>query len=197
MSYNNEKEGTCMNEDIGKKVKELRTKKKMTLKDLAELTHLSTGFLSQLERGLTNIATDSLHTIAGVLDVELSYFFVSQTRNRNAVLRSYEKEVFQVVNSRFIHYHLSNHVPERSLLPRMIELLPINSTEDISQYAHEGEEFIYVLEGTLTLFINQQQTELFPGDSAHYDSSIVHNWANYTNKMVRILVVSSPNPFKK
>lgn len=185
-----------MNKDIGKKVKELRSQKKLTLKDVSELTSLSTGFLSQLERGLTNIATDSLQKIAQVLGVELTYFFASPNKNESYILRSYEKEVFQVVNSRFIHYHLTNGAPDKALLPRLVELLPINSKEDISQYAHEGEEFIYVLEGILTLFINNEQIEVFPGDSAHYNSSIVHNWANYTNKMVRILVVSSPNPFK-
>jgi transcriptional regulator with XRE-family HTH domain len=93
-----------MNKDIGKKVKELRLHKKMTLKDLSELTTLSTGFLSQLERGLTNIATDSLQKIAQILGVDLSYFFANSVRNRHCVLRSYEKEVFQVVNSKFIHY---------------------------------------------------------------------------------------------
>ncbi|GMA99014.1 XRE family transcriptional regulator [Pelosinus sp. IPA-1] len=185
-----------MNKDIGKKVKELRTQKKLTLKELSGLTNLSTGFLSQLERGLTNIATDSLHKIAQVLDVDLTYFFANPSKSGKYVLRSYEKEVFQVVNSRFIHYHLTDGASDKTLLPRIVELLPINSNEDISQYAHEGEEFIYVLEGVLTLFINNEQIEVFPGDSAHYNSSIVHNWANYTNKMVRLLVVSSPNPFK-
>lgn len=185
-----------MNKDIGKKIKQLRTNKKMTLKDLGEQTNLSTGFLSQLERGLTNIATDSLASIAEALDVDLSYFFVKPRHKRSYILRSYEKEVFQVENS-YIHYHLSNGEPDKNLLPRIIELLPINSDENISQYSHEGEEFIYVLEGTLTLFINHEQYELFPGDSAHYSSQLVHNWANYTNKMTRLLVVSSPNPFKE
>ncbi|MDU2065695.1 MAG: XRE family transcriptional regulator [Sporomusaceae bacterium] len=184
-----------MNKDIGKKVKELRLQKKLTLKELGEKTTLSIGFLSQLERGLTNIATDSLQKIAEAFEVELSYFFSSQNRTRGYVMRSYEKEVFQVINSKFIHYHLHNGQTGSQILPRLIELLPINSEEDISQYAHEGEEFIYVLEGTLTLFINDEQIELFPGDSAHYNSSTVHNWANYTTKMVRLLVVSSPNPF--
>ena len=82
-------------------------------------------------------------------------------------------------------------------MPRLIELLPINCEEDISPYAHEGEEFVYVLEGTLTLFLNNEQFELFPGDSAHYSSNIVHNWANYTNKLVRLIVASAPNPFKE
>ncbi len=160
-----------MNKDIGKKIKELRTHKNLTLKDLSELTTLSTGFLSQLERGLTSIATDSLQKIAQAFDVDLAYFFVSPGRSRSSILRSYEKEVFQVVNSRFIHYHLTNNSADRTLLPRLIELLPINSDEDISQYAHGGEEFIYVLEGTLTLFLDNEQAELFPAEDVPEDWS--------------------------
>ena len=180
-----------MNKDIGKKIKELRNNRKMTLKDLSELTNLSTGFLSQLERGLTSVATDSLANIAEALEVDLSYFIRPQ-RNRSYIVRNYEKEVFRVEN-RFIQYHLSSGVQDKAMMPRIIELLPINSDENISQYPHEGEEFVYVLEGTLTLFINNQQYELFPGDSAHYSSQLTHNWANYTNKLTRLLVVSTPN----
>lgn len=184
-----------MNEDIGKKVKQLRTQQKMTLKEVSERTRLSTGFLSQLERGLTSIATDSLAQIAALFGVDLSYFFTPKQNSRGFILRSYERSVSQIENSRFIHYHLSGQLATKNLLPRIIDLLPINSDENISQYQHEGEEFIYVLEGTLTLLINNEQHELFPGDSAHYPSSVVHNWANYTNKMVKLLAVNTPNPF--
>ena len=111
------------------------------------------------------------------------------------ILRSYEKEIFQIDSARFIHYLLTNQIGEKSLLPRFIELLPIGSAEPVLPYSHEGEEFVYVLEGVLTLFIENEQHELFPGDSAHYPSTTPHNWANYTSKMVRLLVVSTPNPF--
>lgn len=185
-----------MSKTIGQKIKELRLQNKMTLKDLSQLTQLSVGFLSQLERGMTDIATDSLAAVAGALGVELSYFFSGPQRHRRRIMRSYEKEIFQVDHSRFIHYHLTNHMENKLLLPRLIELLPVNSDEEISAYTHEGEEFVYVLEGILTLFIDDEQHELFPGDSAHYKSATRHNWANYTTKMVRILVVSLPDPFQ-
>ncbi len=66
-----------MIDDIGKKIKKLRTNKKLTLKELSERTNLSIGFLSQLERGLTTVAIDSLTKIAKELDVNLTYFFSS------------------------------------------------------------------------------------------------------------------------
>lgn len=184
-----------MHEDIGKRVKELRTANRMTLKDLSEQTGLSTGFLSQLERGMTSVATDSLGAIARVFGVEAGIFFPSHRDVKEPVMRSYEKEIYKVEN-RFIHYHLTHDLKGKELLPRLVELLPINSDEPMRQYPHGGEEFLYVLEGTLTLFINEERKELFPGDTAHYSSTEPHNWANYTNKMVRLLVVSTENPFK-
>ena len=78
------KERDRMNEHIGAKIKHLRTQRKMTLKDLSEKTNLSIGFLSQLERGLTSIATDTLGTIADVFEVELSYFFLKPRTKKKA-----------------------------------------------------------------------------------------------------------------
>lgn len=187
-----------MNKDIGSKIKQLRTQKQMTLKDMSEKTNLSIGFLSQLERGLTSVATDSLAKISDVLDVELTYFFIRPKEHKRPVLRSYEKEVFDICNSSFINYHLSSNLTDKIMLPRLIELLPSKSDEEICSYVHEGEEFVYVLEGTLTLFLGEEQIDMYPGDTVHYNSeSNNHNWANYTNKIVRILVVSIPNSFQE
>ena len=85
------------------------------------------------------------------------------------------------------------------LLPRLIELLPSaeESDSDLDQYQHEGEEFLYVLEGILTLIINGERHDLFPGDTGHFDSNNVHNWANFTNKTTKVLVVNSPNGFNE
>ncbi|MGX4600359.1 helix-turn-helix domain-containing protein [Faecalimicrobium sp. JNUCC 81] len=185
-----------MKEDIGLKIKQLRTNKNMTLKDLSEKTSLSIGFLSQLERGLTSIATDTLQTIAEVFDVELSYFFLKPRIKNKQVVRSYEKEVYNICTSGCIQYNLSNNLNDKQILPRLVEILPNNSDEDIQSYSHEGEEFIYILEGKLTLFLDDKEYELYPGDSVHFSSLQHHNWANYTNKMVKIIVTSTPNPYK-
>ncbi len=186
-----------MKDDVGKKIKDLRNSKNLTLKELSAETNLSIGFLSQLERGLTTVAIDSLVKIAKALQVNLSYFLEEKTSTTIPVLKEFEKEVFQVVNNQFIHYHLTNDSKNKNLLPRLIKILPTKSEEQVTAYPHEGEEFVYVLEGILTLVIDNQRFELYPGDSAHYESTIVHNWANYTNKTVKILTVHTPNVFKK
>ena len=183
-----------MNKVIGSKIKELRNEKKMTLKELSEKTSLSTGFLSQLERGLTSIDTDSLLNIAEALEVELSYFLLSTSKRKDRfVQKGYERTVYKIDNNKYINYILSNNPEDKVLLPRLIEVLPNDTDDDLITYHHGGEEFIYVLEGIITLFINGEKNLLYPGDSAHYKSSVNHNYANYTNKVCKILEVSSPS----
>ncbi|MGL5329989.1 MAG: helix-turn-helix domain-containing protein [Peptostreptococcaceae bacterium] len=184
-----------MNKDIGSKVKKLRTQKKMTLKDLSNETDLSVGFLSQLERGLTSIATDTLAKIADVFDIDISYFFIKPKIAKSQVVRSYDRELLKISTFGCIQYSLSNDLSEKDVYPRLIEILPNNTDEEIQTYVHNGEEFLYVLEGILTMVLGDEHYELYPGDSIHYNSGKNHNWANYTNKMVKLLVVSTPNHF--
>jgi transcriptional regulator with XRE-family HTH domain len=182
---------------IGEKAKNLRKSNNITLKELSEKTNLSVGYLSQFERGINTIAIDSLSKIADVFNVELSYFFPNSTMNENMsqVVKSYEQRVLDVIGDGYIIKLLSNNARNHSIYPRMIEILPRAFSEKTEAYGHSGEEFIYVLEGILTLILNNTRQYLYPGDSAHYMSTDEHNWTNETNKIVKILCVSTPNPF--
>ena len=180
-----------LNKVIGSRIKELRINKKMTLKELSEKTDLSTGFLSQLERGLTSVATDSLLNIAEALEVDLSYFLLGTIKKReNFIKRSYEREIYKLDDSNYINYLLSNHIEGKEMLPRLIDIIPFNKGP-IEEYNHEGEEFIYVLEGIITLFINGVEYSLYPGDTAHFHGGSNHCYINYTNKMGRILLINT------
>ena len=85
------------NIDIGTKIKKYRKDKKYTLKMLSEQTGLSIGFLSQLERGMTTIAIDSLANVARVLGVELADFFESDTKaGSDPVTHGYDMPMTQI-----------------------------------------------------------------------------------------------------
>lgn len=179
--------------NLGQKIKELRLRNQFTLQDVSDRTGLSAGFLSQLERGLTSVAVDSLAKIAKALNVELTYFFQKPQNRQQVVVRGYDQKIFSIENNRYIHFLLSENLGDKQLVPRIIEILPCDETEELAPYQHEGEEFVYVLEGVLTLKVDDKVMELYPGDSAHYLSTRVHNWTNYTNRKVRILAVHTPN----
>ena len=181
--------------NIGMKIKKLRGEKGITLKELSEKSELSVGFLSQLERGLTTIAVDSLEKLAEILQVHLTYFFEYPHKGKNIVLRSYEQQIIDVEEGGFINYGLSPNLEGKDLVPRLVEILPQKEEEDIMTYGHDGEEFVYVLEGILTLYVDGERYEVYPGDSIHMNSHANHNWANYTNKKVKVLIVNTPNYF--
>jgi len=183
--------------DIGLIVNKLRKEKKITLKELSEKSGLSTGFLSQFERGMTTIAVDSLMIIAKILDVDLDVFFEKKTTNTNneSLIRSYDREVSSV-NSKYIQFNLVSDLVKAEFLPRIYEILPSKyDSKATENYVHEGVEFIFVLEGVLTMHLKNMDFEMYPEDSIYLDSKIPHNWENNTNKIVRILTVNYPNPY--
>ncbi|WP_028830120.1 helix-turn-helix domain-containing protein [Proteocatella sphenisci] len=188
-----------MNEmtDIGLIVNKLRKEKKITLKELSDKSGLSTGFLSQFERGMTTIAVDSLIIIAKILEVDLDIFFHKKiaSSGQEMLIRNYDREVSSV-NSKYIQFNLVRNVTKVDFLPRIYEILPSKYGEKATEnYVHEGQEFIYVIEGVLTIHIKNRTYEMYPEDSIYLDSHTPHNWENNTNKIVRILTVNSPNPY--
>lgn len=180
-----------MNASVGEKIKEKRLSSKKTLKDVAEATGLSIGFLSQLERGLTSVANDTLKKIADSLNVDVEYFIEHPKCLGKNTTRSYEREIIRVQGNSIIEYNLTNMIDTGVMRPRLVEILPQKEVEKAEEYSHEGEEFVYVLEGILTLSVNGQVTDLYPGDCAHYKSTKQHNWSNQTNKTVRLLSINA------
>lgn len=186
-----------MNKNVGELIKQKRTENKMTLKDVSERTELSIGYLSQLERGLTSIALDTLKKVAGALDVEMDYFMEQPMSNTKAVVRSYEREILRIGGNSILEFNMTNRASDAEMFPKYVEILPQKVVEETVAYSHEGEEFVYVLEGILTLMLDGEVMDLYPGDGAHYASTIDHNWSNQTNKVVKFITVNTPNFLRK
>lgn len=184
------------NVTIGAKVKALRTAKKYTLKQLSEESGLSIGFLSQLERGLSSIAIDSLAKLAEILDVSLSSFFDSSAeRDKSPVKRSFELTCSQV-GPQTVQYLVNGKAEGFNCLPRIFMLLPYGDSDaELEMNQHGGEEFIYCLEGNVDVFYDGQEYYLCPGDSIQIHSNVPHNWVNRTNRIAKILTIHTPNPF--
>jgi quercetin dioxygenase-like cupin family protein len=63
-------------------------------------------------------------------------------------------------------------------------------------YTHSGEEYVYVLSGVITVWLDGRSYTLYPGDSMQIISTLPHNWVNNTNKIAELLSINYPNPFK-
>ncbi|MDZ4133889.1 MAG: cupin domain-containing protein, partial [Dethiobacteria bacterium] len=109
---------------------------------------------------------------------------------------SYELKGFRLNHSDFIYYSLANDTIDRIIDPILVEILP-TERKNIRPLSHSGEEFVYVLEGTLTVFMEDKEYALYPGDSLHMLSTVPHEWTNLTNKPVKIISVNTPSVLKK
>ena len=114
---------------IGEKIKALRNANNLTLKQLGEMTNLSVGFLSQMERGMSSIAIDTLEKIASVLNVSLTSFFEDSSptgetaENEDPVIHSFAQHATPV-SSQIIQTVLSKDVMAFDLLPRLFDHMP-------------------------------------------------------------------------
>lgn len=175
-------------DDIGKKIKDLRIEKRLTLKDVADKTGLSASFLSQVERSKSSITLQSLSKISDALDVSRSYFFADE-QDASEIFRSKTEHNLNFHKSNFVYQSLLGNVSNPIFEPMLVVLLP--NEESVSTSTHRGQEFVYVLEGTLTVLIGDEETEIEPGDSFHIDSTTPHTWFNKTPHHVKLLYVYS------
>lgn len=178
-----------MEEELGARLKSLRLKNKKTLKEISEKTNLSISFLSQVERFKSSVTLASLKKIADALDVTPSFFFDLNEETHPYITK--QKEEYNFTNSPFIYIDLSKDIEKPIFEPALVVL----SSGEINNYpySHKGQEFIFVLKGTLSIILNDKKHYLVKGDSVHIDSSMKHIWFNETNMLVEILIVSSLN----
>jgi len=187
--------------ELGQKIREIRIERKFSLKELSEKTGLSIGFLSMVERGLTSVAIVSLKKIADALGYDISELFQGSAHKKengkiqkHIINRNYDQHVMYH-HGKYIYFSLSDNKSNHIIDPMIILLLPGQSRKEVIKFRHAGEEFAYVLEGILSLFLGDQEYELYPGDSFFGTCDTPHNFVNLTNNLVRVLFVLTPPLF--
>ncbi|SES42454.1 helix-turn-helix domain-containing protein [Psychrobacillus sp. OK032] len=164
---------------IGQKLKELRKERKQTLKDLAEQTGVSISFLSQVERGKSSVTLESLKKIADALKVNPTVFFSDRS----------QADDLDAIRQQFYYQDLSNEIVNASYLPILVTLQP--GENEGNAFSHSGHEFLFVVEGTLTVVVDGEKKNLVEQQSTMFDATKTHYWYNLTDQVVRFLVVSS------
>jgi transcriptional regulator with XRE-family HTH domain len=175
-------------DSIGRKIQQLRESQGLSLQELGRRAGFSASFLSQLERGRCSVSITSLDRIARELGVTIGYFFPQVANGRN---RTVAGERVQIRSPGWLmsYEKLSGDFPERVMEAFLITMQP-GEMQD-TPYRHEGEEFGFILEGTLTMTIENETFDLNAGDSVHFSSTQLHSWENRTDKPVRAIWVNT------
>lgn len=172
--------------NIGSIIRDLRINQRLTLKNISERTGLSISFLSQVERSKSSVALQSLSRIADALSVSRSYFFTKKPA-KSSIIKQQGSNELDFRNTDFIYNSLTGNIENPTFEPMLVVLLP--SEEDKVVSSHTGEEFVYVLSGTLNVKLNNDISELGPGDSFHISSLVPHTWYNTTSEVVKLIYV--------
>ncbi|MBO7260092.1 MAG: cupin domain-containing protein [Bacteroidaceae bacterium] len=180
---------------VGGKIRSLRESKMMDLEVLAERSQLPIEQIKAIEEDNLLPGLAPLIKIARVLGVRLGTFLDDSQGTGAVVSRSEEaKESVRFTNhssaenENMIYRSLSEGKENRHIEPFVIDILP-NSEQNYSMSSHEGEEFIYVLEGKVEVNYGKQTYVLEKGDSIYYDSIVKHHVHGYGDEAARILAV--------
>ena len=176
---------------VGRKIRERRKELKLTLQELAERTTLSVGFLSQVER---NQATPSLSSVINIVQaLGLSVDdLVRAPAGAGNVTRARDRDEFHIDGSDVTYARLSASFEDHRFNAVEVNLPPGYEAESL---IHDGEEFIYVLEGEISMSLDGVEHHLGPGDTIHFPSSIRHRWHNCTKRPARLIWAGSLDLF--
>jgi transcriptional regulator with XRE-family HTH domain len=176
--------------DIGLKIKELRMAKGLTQEELADRAELSKGFISQLERDLTSPSISTLEDILLCLGTSVADFF-TEDADEQVVFEL--DDYFEKVDPEFKN-KIEWIVP--SAQKNMMEPIRLTLEAGGSTYQdlpHEGEEFGYVLKGTITIHIGKRQFTARAGESFYYIPEKRHYITS--EKGARLIWVTTPPSF--
>jgi transcriptional regulator with XRE-family HTH domain len=174
---------------FGSNLRQLRLQKQWSLSELASRSGLSAAFLSRLESGGRQASISAVLTLSQVFGMSLAEMFEPQVALEPCLIVRKAETVSREA------YGLS-YVP-LSQAGHYFNLKPIRVTVALNRkgnehFQHEGEEWIYVLSGQLTLSLAGQCYDLSAGDAIHFDSRLPHRVIARGNKAPEILLVASP-----
>ncbi|MDI7260550.1 MAG: XRE family transcriptional regulator [Thermodesulfobacteriota bacterium] len=182
--------------DICQKIKELRKKKRLTIKELGARAQITQGYLSRIENSRKPPPIPTLLKIAEALNVHISCFFGDGIRqNGISIIRKNErKEIIRNFSSLgYIYETVAYKKSDKVMEPLILTLPKKLNHEKIPFMTHDGEEFLYVLKGEMIFFYGDDKYHVKEGDCLYLDPTVPHKGICATkNGEVKLLVVLSP-----
>jgi transcriptional regulator with XRE-family HTH domain len=179
--------------NIGKKVKELRAARNLTIKKLSEMVECTPSLISQLERGKTDPSISMLKKIAEALSVNITDFFMSTINDEDVVTPVKGRVDIQLKRWQARIQSLVKNVTNKKMQPFYTVIKTGGGSHGM--YSHAGEEFGYVLRGELELVLNDKIHKVRKDESFYFSSQIPHNWGNKGEEDVVVLWVITPPTF--
>lgn len=185
----------------GLALRSLRKRKNWTLAEVSVRTELPVSTLSKIENGKMSLSYDKLARLSAALEVDIAQLFEPDTANQSARVhgrRSITRagEGLAVATENYSHLYPGADVLNKRLVPIIAEPHARSLAEFGELIRHPGEEFVYVLEGTVDLHTDlYTPARLEAGDSVYFDSGMGHAYIAVGLKRCRVLSICTPSQF--
>jgi transcriptional regulator with XRE-family HTH domain len=171
--------------EFGAMMRALRESHGFTLESLAQATGQDPDFLARVEAGEVTPSVSFLLRLAKAVGVDPSAFL---TREEKTALRDERSRAFITRTQNYSYQTLTPGAENQHLRGFMIVIEPRQVHKPVA-YKHEGEEFVFVLEGELELTVGSKVWELKPGESRHFNSDVPHKLRSLSDFPTRCLVM--------
>jgi|GEM_PF-55955 len=177
---------------LGERIRSVRELRGLTLKDLSSRTGISLSTLKQIEANKIIPPLGELIKLGKALEMKMGYFISPGVEKAMTVVRADNRKPVSRFGTRksarygYFYESLAPEKANRFMEPFLITMVP-SAIKELS--THDGQEFIFVLEGEMQAQVGDQVEILHPGDAIYYDSQIPHLVKCAGQKTTKILAV--------
>jgi DNA-binding transcriptional MerR regulator len=177
----------------GRPLRRLRQRQGLSLREAGERTGLSVSFLSALERGVSGASIATLQRLTAAYGTTVGELFGPPAEKRQRLVRAGRRPVLRLADASVRIEQLARGATH--LEPQLF-VLAEGATSDGS-YTHDGEEFLYLLSGALTVWVGDDETYRLTteGDALSFPSTMPHRWRNDASGETRLLWINTPPTF--
>lgn len=175
---------------VGRNLRDLRNRRGLSLRALAERSGLNVNTLSLVENGKSSPSVGTLQQLAQALGVPITIFFETEQVEKRVVYTPAEQRPFAVFGSTQMQ-NLGKDLAGKVVQPFVVTLQPGMGSGD-RMIVHTGHEFVYCLEGSIQYQIGQEEFILQKGDSIVFEAHLPHCWENKGEEVAQILLTLYP-----
>jgi len=168
---------------VGKKIKKARTGKKMSYESLANETGFSVDFIKKVEAGKITPPVGSLLQISRALEIDSEDLLKEDEDRIQDRIKAYTNRT-----DSYAYTTLTPGAENKHLKAFRVKIDAMKDHEGVS-YNHAGEEFVYVLEGSIEVVVGEHVNKLGPGGSLHFNSGVQHHLKNIGQTDAELIVV--------
>ncbi len=176
---------------VGRKLRELRGRKALSLRGLANLSGLNVNTLSLIENGRSSPSVGTLQQLALALEVPIGSFFESEPVEQRVVFTPADQRPLATFG-RMQMQNLGRDLAGGAVQPFAVMLQPGTGSGD-RLIVHTGHEFVYCLSGAIRYQIEQAEYLLKAGDSLVFEAHLPHCWQNNSGDTAEILLILYPS----